>query len=925
LVTVATTVFFLPLAALAASRMTWALPGRKLSQRLVWGAVVWLYLLLIPAILLGIVFGGSLNLYFPLFFFAGIVILGLSVYHIARNPPKFGRPQLQAVDWLVLAAIAVFASLYALGEIGEPIIFNWDSLAVYLPYAQGIVTTGGVMQNPYFPANPSVYASIPVGLPIVFAAILDVLGPVMRLVPLLYLSVACVSIYAMVDLFYGKRILSLLAVLVFLSIPGIFMLTTMEGLLLDLPYIAYTCAALYFIFAYLEYHDSKQLIWACMALQLGMLTKASGLPIMSAFLGIVVAGLGFGKSSTRHAILFTFTIFAFLFGWVAYFFNVQDIIVVLPSILAILMVTKNMNLTTLRRRDFVVVVSSLGVGAAYYVKNFIVSRVFTTEFFLTGTFVPTQFWPEFMRVVHDTPSLSSYFFSNLYFAGALEKAPLAIFDSLVGLYSSGLVTSMILVPASLGLGALIWKSYRGDTKVKPFFLLLLVTFSTWVFLFGGNFQSWEYRRLTYFSPYLTILVVEGIVLLSRRIGSLYPIAISFVAFISLSWSYLWNFMIPSPRIVAGNFATASVASIQDVNVFAAIFVSCVALAVIAARWRSYWNLKIPIIATSLLVIIIFAAVGNSLVAAGGINPQSSDKLGSIAPYNQPLGLGYQGMADFFSNLHTNSTVVVFGLGYLPYTSGTRIIEMEDFYSYPFMLPILNQTNPNELLRMLRARGITYFVIPKGSFASVDGGAVRLAEFMSANFLLFRIVGTFTQVGQTAEGIIYHLGANYSLDSMNWSSGTDVNLIPEAKGLGSVNVSVGSISFSGPALPSYANWSGLVITASSSWNYSKFGWLLSTVQTSAKGSGETNLEVDLLDTSGTSIGFQYNIPSSSNESVLIPIGANASSGTIPFLVRQLPKVGQFNFAQVKSIVFLTMGDAPSSELNLTVGASYLSSK
>ena len=653
---------------------------------------------------------------------------------------------------LLLLAIIVIITLYS------PIIWNWDALAIYLSVAKGIVATGGLNYNPYLPAIAEISTAYPPVLPILYAWVMSIVGKYFRLIPLMFLFIAGLSVYKIGNLVLGNHGYSFVVLATFLSIPGVQILTGMEGLLADLAFIAYTSAAIYFFISGLLEKDRKKIGLSALAISLSMLTKGLGVPIYFLLLAFMVVALQTRFNVRASFFATTVSMFPFLFQFLypiavkvikqsvtrvdvmelSYLSN--TILFFLFSVLFYL-VFKNIKGAEFKANvgDILIFLIFSNLGTPFFIRNIINMKMVSTEFLLTS-----------IEIVRD-PILRSIFRPP-------PQINILIKFQFQRLFMSGLVGAPFAIPVTVGIISFLYTAKKRKNVALSFLLacfweLLLI----WSFNFNNSFEVWEFRRPTYFTPLLSIFIVDGIITLLKRLrvnDELLPGV--FLFHTTLSTIYIWYSKVSSNHLSAGAWVgRASVANIADIFIFASFFLFGVLVSIlvnektIILHVNALGNTKVwkKSLALILLIVIVLVNICSNLIIISLVlsqitewNPSYYDTLRSVRYQSQAQALDYEDVEEYFSSNTINKSIILtIGTPFLPYIANNTIIALDNPFSYDYLKPLLEIRDVTQLINRLNQLHINFFLVPKANI--LNSGYYLMYNSLKKHYLLFQIIGT----------------------------------------------------------------------------------------------------------------------------------------------------------------------------------------
>jgi len=211
--------------------------------------ILWLYLLIAPAIVLGF-FTNLIILYFKFYFIFSVAfllaflikyVLHTFVYQIRNVPYK-----LSCENFLSAFAAALLMIFAVLLIIYSPLLINWDAVSVYIPIAESIIKTGSLHgPNIYYQTYQTMYA--PPLIPLIMAFFVSNIGIYgYRLVPILFTIFLFIILVDFYRIFTNDAInLAIASFFAIIANPFYMLYFIKESMYLDLAFITITWAMIY--------------------------------------------------------------------------------------------------------------------------------------------------------------------------------------------------------------------------------------------------------------------------------------------------------------------------------------------------------------------------------------------------------------------------------------------------------------------------------------------------------------------------------------------------------------------------------------------------------------------------------------------------------------------------------------------------------
>jgi len=279
--------------------------------------ILWLYLLIAPAIIIGL-FTNLIVLYFKFYFIFSLALLlvflirylsRVLTYHASRKiSHKLSCGSLfSAFNVALLVTFAILLIIYS------PLLINWDAVSIYIPIAESIVKTGSLHgPNVYYQTYQTMYA--PPLTPLLMAFFIsNVSAYGYRLVPILFTIFLFVILKDLFKMFINNAAdLALISFFVIITNPFYILYFIKESLYLDLAFVTMSWAMIYELLKLIMFKDANRLysviLWL-LASMLLMVSKEYGVFLfVASFTLILSLKMEKGMSFIKYFLSILFTL-----------------------------------------------------------------------------------------------------------------------------------------------------------------------------------------------------------------------------------------------------------------------------------------------------------------------------------------------------------------------------------------------------------------------------------------------------------------------------------------------------------------------------------------------------------------------------------------------------------------------------------------
>jgi hypothetical protein len=740
------------------------------------GVVLWNFVFLVPSLLLSL-FTPFIQGFFSIFmvFSLGMIILYLLYIgrDIVRGAVSVNQifPKIDLFHGFNVFYLLLIWGFIFLLTMFTSIIQNVDAVIYYLPMAKAILQTGGLGYSPLYISEVAI--TYPPTLPLMYSFIMHATGDIyLRFIPVVYFLLTNVVIFQLSSRLSNRKV-GFIAVVVYSSMLATQMLVVLEGLSFDLGYVFYTALAVY---ALLKGFDGTGLFWYLIAgISCGMaaVTKETGLLTLMLILSIL---LFHSKSKLRRGLfLVTSTLFFTSMLTIETFTSTSSLIpistpylhrlfLIAVSFTLFWYLSKSRSLDNSRTVKWSQIIPFLALAVfpcLFYLRNILSLGVLTPGFAprlasaIAEAEVPST-W-----VIPQPPDLSSLLAVPFIFHIDWH---LILLTSPVGL--------VFLIPSIGGLFFIARRFLRrGERDVQVllmWFISLLVLWSylssllSWPSYDFSFWPSFQYRRLYYFAPFLSIVIGYGFATLSKKINLGNHVLLQFVTYNTLVLAYIWFFRQSLKSFILRWIFEVTV---TDVVLFSSLFVlvlfAPVALKKLKTSWKSDSSnqdlkkilplLSVVVLLGNLLFPIYLVSVGTTWISRESWDPAFYNQLESSPP-----GLGREPwleVIDFYrQNFQDDYVTLMFNSYVFAYFADRPVIDPYRSFSYEPLIPLLKIEDEEMLIQKLVEMRIRYFLLPKPTVPDV----YSTFEAFANKYLLFRTVNQNPAFSEVKEFTFYKL-------------------------------------------------------------------------------------------------------------------------------------------------------------------------
>jgi len=508
-------------------------------EKIVYGSILWSYLLISPSIILGIT-THSITAYFYIFIITSILVIIFSAAYLIINREK---PTIKAVIKTKVENLAftlIFLALLSLSLLAiyfHTFYIEWDAIAYYIPSAKAVLTTGGLTYQPYYsldffpepPAVPITYA-----LPLNFSNLNS-----LYYLPIVYFLLTVITVYLLAEKLFPKNY-AIISPLVFMSLPDVIILIGSRSLYLDLPFLLYLLFTLYCVIKI----STTQVTQSSLLLDYIMFSIGFTLLVLTRYeFAVLLAPALFASFAVLFRPKGWKLICTSMIGLTYYIREIRNIVLNPSS--ASYYFQRLLPALILSILFFIIITSIRHEKYSYHV-----NRILTKSF---GVFIPTlpllthMFYQVVILgwVIPGIPLLNNEINKNILnsslFFRSINPAS-AISESLSGMLRWDYFVSVwwlippYLLPIVISLissffGLLKRKSAQSSVMLVLIFFVSI--FTLWSVILSCDPQP---RRLYYFAPFIALLVTHGLFTI-KRFYSPFGLAIRIPTYVTAVTTY----------------------------------------------------------------------------------------------------------------------------------------------------------------------------------------------------------------------------------------------------------------------------------------------------------------------------------------------------------------------------------------------------
>jgi hypothetical protein len=726
------------------------------AQSVILGILFWDFLFASISIVVGCT-SSFLNYFFYVFTGASAVIsVWWLVKTLARKRDlKSFRFALSVPELPLVSLIVVLLVFVALVMAFHPMFVENDAIWSYIPYAKGLVATGGFHNNVLVASDVDM-TKMPL-MQIYYAWGLSVFGKEsFRLIPFTLIILAVFVIYKISqELFPKEKEISLMAPAVFLTLPVMLVTVSLYAFYVDLPLMAFTAASVFCAVMAIRYDEAKWYLFAGLSVALAILSKED---FIAFIISLCIISLQFSKKYR----LLSLSVAASAF----YFFIIRSSIVLSPS-------NSLFMVSVVFKQVPVVILLILLASIMFYVSN---SNRSLNRDSLTKVFyflIPSSVVLFFVLrnwLLFGTPTwLAGYITNTMGLTGQPSLFQFLRFDLLFDTTGLG---NIYLILVILGFAyivkTIVSKKNLAMATLGIWIILLLMN---WSFFYNFQFTIAEIRRLLYVAPFVSIIAAIGFSFLYNHLSKrnteknftfffawlfcflvLICTSIFQLAFVRLAGTYLSYIVFPMSGGLSPLPMSEDLFTLPTFLVSLLIPLIIVLLVYLGNKTGFFSKLSKPyklsvfsrrrkISARALSSVALIAIILVSLVPLNVLQmiANANDSHWDSGEYAKkalvPSWWDFMPeIIDYYnSSLPDNYATVSYGLETtaIAYFLDRSVVNIDQgVYGYSF----LKSNNTEELLGSLYASNIRYFLIPNENAASYP-------QYMavSSRLLLFRLI------------------------------------------------------------------------------------------------------------------------------------------------------------------------------------------
>lgn len=705
------------------------------AKSVIAGILLWDSLLIFLSIILGCI-SNYLNYFFSLFAaISGLITVLWVLSTLIRGKNFRNRHFALNLHELPIVSLIIVLSVYvALVMAFHPLFMEYDAIYVYLPYAKGLVATGGFFHSP-FAMSDIALTRMPL-MPIYYAWGLSAFGAEsFRLIPFTLIILTLFAIYKVSQELFLNHKISLVAPAIFLTLPVILQSISIYSLYVDLPLMAFTVASVFCSIMALKYNETKWYLFAGLSITLSLLSKESG--YIAFFISICIISLQFSRKYrllSLLAVAFPFCAF-FIKDSITYppsnplfiekvIFKQVPIISLLILLSLVLFQVSNSNQSLNRnsiKKIFCLLTPTL-VAVFFVLRNWF---LFGAPTIVWNIIVPTNWMRAADLVTSAGSSILPSFFSFSRFDLLFDSAGLGNLYLIIMVVGFAYIVKMLASRKNLTMAAIaIW---------------LIVVLMDWSFFFNFNFSGNEIRRFLNIAPLISITIAIGFSVFYNRISKqktkeslsfffawlfcilvLIAVSIFQLKFVKLTGNYLSYIIIPKYNELFTLPTLLLSLLIPSVLIVLIYLGNKIAVSKRLSNLVKFFmfSRRRKILFSSIILVVIVTASSVPLNVFQTIADVNSSQWDS-REYSNKTAVPYwedympEIINYYNSSISNNYTTVSFGYPTMSitYFLNRSVIDISQTIGAYFILPVVECNNTEELLSLLYKSNIRYFLIP----------------------------------------------------------------------------------------------------------------------------------------------------------------------------------------------------------------------
>jgi len=652
------------------------------------------------------------------------VILSIGTFIFLR-----GKMVIAAHTFFFLLLLSILIASISIIQLFTPIIYNWDAVSIYIPLAKEISSTGLYQGSNYGTTYST--TTLPF-LPAFYACIISLVGGTyLRLIPAFFLMLNSIAIFCIIGRFNLQvNITSWFGIATFLMSPSIVLLAGFEGLYADLPFMFYTSVAMLFIGLYISSKDLFCLVISSAAICLSISCKEYGLFLFPMFISLTLV-----SARTRLPqifkylllILIAFLPFFSLMFW-DFWYMAKPLQHMIFRAIALLILS-TLSLPFLRIIEKRTSLVSLGSAMKHVLLMLII--VSPIGFFILRNIIKfgvvTPAW---------APKIAQLYVSINYPSPPQQAVDPISYFNFNSLYSS-IILGFVTLPLVLLSLFYLRKGQTDETLLSVIFCGLICLTTILSFIFHFNFKGTEYRRLSIFMPFISVLATVGLSSATESFGSSKnTVGYYYISAFSLLYVSYWLLYLPVSSIRSKSLNEA-----PTWLYLASLLV--ILLPLVIKNFLNVKNVKIPhlrykIDAVFILLLLLSVSLFSYLMYRlhYGI-PSKSNESAATWYYDcaDALWSPWRQLSDYIrNNTPADSKIVSFGALPLVYYTNRSFLDI-DYLGVIALYDYLKCNDSLLLTSRLYNDNVRYFLIPTKNIWTAD---FELYNRLAKQYLVFNL-------------------------------------------------------------------------------------------------------------------------------------------------------------------------------------------
>lgn len=694
--------------------------GTRMSfvERLVTGALISNYTLMVVGTILGVVLRFFLREFF--LFYLGLSLFVLIVYINSRlRKPIVIHVTKRSFTPLIIFICSVQV-LFILAALMHPIHNSYDYVYFYGPMVKEIVKDNGIpIDIPYTQLRGDFAPGVL--LTHVFSEMLFSTSA-FRLVSYSHFLLALLVVYLLARTLFHDEELGLIAVVVMSLMPTVFIFFSTYSVYVEMSLMFYIIAGIWCIVMGLKTQENFWYILAGLSIALMLLSKNVGIYgifIIFSIIPLFMRSKRFKILSVLLVltpVLFRLFMNAFIYSKTSDFYLNVAFVEVVPTIaIAVIMYYASSKVTMKRPYPSKPILSMLlfaNLAFIWYVRNFLILGTPTLNIIPNSSISQAELlYKEIFPVQEMYPNILN----------SLRVDYILTFTA---------IGAIFLVPKIFGFIEIIWtlRNHQGGSQERGKWMFvifpLLSYMLLWLVIFYGTQESTAIRNGVIIIPFLSLVAAYGLVTLFRTVnlsahGRCMLLTLLFSLYLIGTFettlnrpSYLPSIIAPQP-IISSNMILWS---------FFPLLVT-IAIGIIYSKTLTYWTQLNPMKASLLrvgkflfLFVPLIALLFNSPLMSMSNDLSKNDF--DVAVYQESTLKVFSkwkeydiALISYLASVNSSSSVVGYWVNGVYYFTGHVVLDPHEYPGIADIHDIVTARDATHMLQLLREKEISYIAIP----------------------------------------------------------------------------------------------------------------------------------------------------------------------------------------------------------------------